>query len=801
MWHIKGLRVGTLLHLLLTALLVLLLAALAVPTWSSLQQTRQAEQVVTTARAGQAVFTALQYLRPERGSVQAALGAAKPADAAFLAGIAQGRAKAGAAIEAVMRVCKALSCAADDPSLAGFEQSVAALQAARRDADTALGRPLADRPAGLRDAWFAAESDTVSRLDRFSAALTERIRLVDGPIAKLMAVKQLGWLVRDTAGLERNLYSDAINAKALPVATQLQISLDQGRIEAAWGALRELTARHGIPASVAAAEQNATDNYFGGVDKLRRAIHAALLAGQPPPVSLTDWLRISTAGLDSLISVPTAAVVATEVYAEAREADAADHLRLQIGLLVLGLLVGGSGFVLVRYRVIRPLLAISVVMRRLSANDMDAVIPGQGRHDEIGEMAGALVVFRDGIMAAAHLAGEREAERERGTAEKRAALIAMAETIEAETQTVLNSVGERTAALGTIADAMTGSAERTGGAAADAANAAGEALGRVLEVSSAASQLSASIREVNDQVGRANEAVNNAVLAGGETRGTMEALNEKVGRIGSVADMIADIAARTNLLALNATIEAARAGDAGKGFAVVANEVKALATQTARSTEEITRHIAEVRSATGSSVLSVRRIETTIAEVQTIAASIAHALDQQHVATAQIAHNVAETATAVGVMSGQAGEVSGEAATNARHAGAVRDTAAQLNGAISDLQHTVTRIVRTSTGGVDRRQSPRSQVDLSCEVTAAQGTMPGRVKDLSAGGASIIGISAMAVGGSGSLRLEGLSMPIRFTVQSSDWAGATHVSFALDATAEAVLRRRIEALTGLRDTA
>src|SRR5208337_849333 len=133
--------------------------------------------------------------------------------------------------------------------------------------------------------------------------------------------------------------------------------------------------------------------------------------------------------------------------------------------------------------------------------------------------------------------------------------------------------------------------------------------------------------------------VGRAISAGRATRETIAALNERVGHIGAVADMIGDIAARTNLLALNATIEAARAGDAGKGFAVVASEVKQLAAQTARSTQEIGRQIGEVRAATGASVTAVDQIERTIGEIEAIAGSIAAAVEQQGAATAEIARN------------------------------------------------------------------------------------------------------------------------------------------------------------------
>ena len=217
-------------------------------------------------------------------------------------------------------------------------------------------------------------------------------------------------------------------------------------------------------------------------------------------------------------------------------------------------------------------------------------------------------------------------------------------------------------------DEMHASAARTDAAAKSAGAAAAQALANAQTVASAADQLAASIREIGGQVSQSNDVVARAVEAGRETRTTIEALNEKVGRIGIVADMIGDIAAKTNLLALNATIEAARAGDAGKGFAVVASEVKQLASQTAQSTQEIAHHIGEVRSATRPSVAAVGRIEQTMGEMNAIAGSIAAAVEEQGAATSEIARNVSETSIAADNMTTRLAEVSAEADQTGRHA-------------------------------------------------------------------------------------------------------------------------------------
>ena len=357
-----------------------------------------------------------------------------------------------------------------------------------------------------------------------------------------------------------------------------------------------------------------------------------------------------------------------------------------------------------------------------------------------------------------------------------------AEKIEAETGTALREAGTRTAALAATADAMNASATRTGDSAQNA---------------SAAEELTGSIREISRQVHQSTEIASRAVAAGGETRATIEALNQDVARIGAVADLIAEIAARTNLLALNATIEAARAGDAGKGFAVVAGEVKALATQTARSTREITRHIAQVRSATGASVAAVTRIEQTIAEINTIAGSIAVSVQQQGAATEEIARTVTGTARAANEMTDRTTEVTGEARETGRQAAEVRDNATGLNDAMDTLRYSVIRVVRTATSEVDRRLNERFPVNLPCQVTVGDTTSSARMADLSDTGGRVRGAPVLAAGSRGVLAIDRVAMKLPFVVKHSD-DESLHVAFELDEAAAAQFGGTPERLAQLR---
>jgi methyl-accepting chemotaxis protein len=444
--------------------------------------------------------------------------------------------------------------------------------------------------------------------------------------------------------------------------------------------------------------------------------------------------------------------------------------------IILALLIGRS--------IARPVGGLTAVMRELAGGRLDVVVPYVKRRDELGEMARAVGVFRERMNSEADLARRQDDERRLAAADKQASLIRMAERIEADTGTAMELIGQRTAKMATTADEMHASAGRTGDSAKSAAAAAMQALANARTVASAAEHLAASIKEIGGQVGQSAASVNRAVEAGRATRSTIEALNEKVGRIGTVADMIGDIAAKTNLLALNATIEAARAGDAGKGFAVVASEVKQLATQTALSTQEIARHLGEVREATAASVTAVGRIEHTISEIDAISGSIAAAVEEQGAATAGAAN----------VMTSRIAEVSSEADQTGRHAADVHDDIGSLDTAVDELRHSVIRVVRTSTVEIDRRQARRYQLNLPCRLEiAGGGDHAARAADLSDGGAMIEAVPQMQAGDRGVLRLDGFSSALPFTVRNAD-GGIARVVFALDEATAASFHAMLDRL-------
>jgi methyl-accepting chemotaxis protein len=317
--------------------------------------------------------------------------------------------------------------------------------------------------------------------------------------------------------------------------------------------------------------------------------------------------------------------------------------------------------------VIRGLLGdLTQVMRELANGQLSVSVPGRDRSDEIGVMARAVEAFKQSAIAMRQLEAEKVQQEECTAAEKQTALRQLADAFEAEVLGVVRSVVVAAKQLQHNANLMNTAAGETDRQSKLVAAAAEQAIGNVRTVANAAEGLSTSIDEIGQQASAAAKITAKAVSQASATTEMVQSLATAVNRIGEVIKLIGAIASQTNLLALNATIEAARAGDSGRGFAVVAAEVKNLASQTAKATEEITSQVSAIQGGTNEVVAAIQLNRGTIGEINTISAVIASAVEGQNATTAEIARNADQAAQGSREVSLNIGNVSHAAAGTGR---------------------------------------------------------------------------------------------------------------------------------------
>ncbi|MBP2301784.1 methyl-accepting chemotaxis protein [Azospirillum picis] len=373
--------------------------------------------------------------------------------------------------------------------------------------------------------------------------------------------------------------------------------------------------------------------------------------------------------------------------AEARALELSDSVTTRLttvaaaGLLVA---IGLFGSIIAVF-VVRPLHRLIADMTAIAGGDLAVSVRGAERQDEVGLLARALAVFKENGLAIRKLQEEREAQKQQAEEERKAGMRALADRFDADVQDVVQAVASAARHLRSNAETMTAVAGRTTEQASTVAATTAQSSANVATVAAASEQLGSSIGEIGRQVNAAAAIARNAVEEGARTNALVTRLVQAAQRIGDVVSLIQDIASQTNLLALNATIEAARAGEAGKGFAVVAQEVKALATQTARATEEIGSQIAEIQTVTDGTVGAIQSIGRTITEVDTIAGAIAAAVEQQTAATHEIGRNIQQAAQGTQLVTGSITGVSSAA-------GEVGQAASEVLGAADSLSRDSDRL-------------------------------------------------------------------------------------------------------------
>ena len=641
---LNRLTANALLRLVITVASVSVVVTLALSAWGSWERLASASRIATAADASGHAFTVLHNMRTDRATVRRNLLADATIPASEEARLNDMHAAEMPALNALARLMAGVEFPGSAALEARLTQSIKTISALQGEVDSALHQPKAARRADLAQQYWDEETALLGTLTKISTGLTGSIKRSDAFVDEMMAMKELAWQVRNTAGDASLMLSNSMTAGKPPPDGMQKYTAWVGGSEALWKALVDAASGASLPSTVSEAIDNAQKTYFGAEYTAKRAaLVAAIAAGEKPAMSATDWAPYTVSHLASLVGVAEAAIAAAKDHAAAQRSAALIDLSLQLALLVLAALISAGAILMVSRRVIGPLQQIRDAMLKVARGDLSAEAAFADRHDEIGALAGALAAFKRNAAEKRRIEEEQRGRREEAEARQQA--------VAAHIGAFENQVRQALESLGGASEQMRATSERLAKTADDssrqvnaARGASEEASSNVETVAAASEELSMSISEITQQVTRAATIAGRAVEETRETDGTVQGLAETAGRIGEVVRLISDIAGQTNLLALNATIEAARAGEAGKGFAVVASEVKSLASQTAKATEEISAQIVAVQSVTKDAVEAIQRIGGTIGEVNAVATSIASAVEEQGAATQEITRNTQQAA-------------------------------------------------------------------------------------------------------------------------------------------------------------
>jgi methyl-accepting chemotaxis protein len=620
-----------------------------------------------------AMLAAAGKLAVERGTTNGALASAEVPEA-VRAAITQAR----TAVDKTLASALAVQKGTGEPTDRLSAITIAVAQArSRADAGFASAGP--KEPA----LWFATTTSQIEGLISLardsvgSLPLTEEEKLMDG-----IAVTTDLAIISEHLGRQRGLLAGIIASGKAPNDSQLAaIGNAGGAISISLAGADARAARLGRSfqdSTKAAADATST------ISVRLKEVLAAPSSGQPYPISSQEWFQQATKAIDAVIAARQA--LEQQTAAESVRLRASRSWNLSISILVVltgvGVLVGA--FYIVTRQILRPMGELSQAIGHFAREDYSITVPHCQRQDELGVMARSVEVLKEAGQEAARLRAveaQQRADRDRRT-------LAVEQLIGSFDEAASRAIREMSSAateLEATAAQMSGISTETLRQSKDATGSTARAADKIQAVAAAAEELSGSIAEIQRQADRSSQSAEQTMKQEEQANSTLTKLTASAQRIGDVVSLISDIAGQTNLLALNATIEAARAGEAGKGFAVVASEVKALATQTAKATDDITQLVSEIQNVTGQSVAAIQQVSGAISGQSHIAGEIAHAVDQQSAATAEIAGSVSDAASSVIQVEGAMEQMTGAA----EEAG---DMSRQVSTASSSLARNATML-------------------------------------------------------------------------------------------------------------
>ena len=619
-------------------------ALLCISAWSSWGRLTTTGRILVVADASSNVFKAMHNLRSDRSTTSRNLkedAVLQPDMQKYL------RATRDAELPALRAANSALA-AIEFPDhqtllreLNRLVQTFASLEAESWDD---LNKPKASRRSGLDKEFWDNTGALLETLDKVSIRIAAAVNHADPVIDQMLTIKQLAWLMRNTAGEASLLISNGLSSGHVAPDFRQNYTKLVGGIEAAWAALKTVAEGADLPPKLAEAMAEAKTGYF---DKdflaLRDRLANAALANEKPEMKANEWSPLSVRHMTGAVAVAERALDMATDYAALQHGEAQRSLMIQLTLLAASLALAVGAMVTVTRRIITPLHNMRDAMLKVAAGDLSVDTGYAQRRDEIGALAGALETFKQQAMDKRRIE-EQERERHAGAAARQQTIEGYVSEFENMVRQTLDQLNDASGRMRTTSAGLTAVSTQTNSRVKVAEKASNEASVNVETVASASQELSASIDDISRQASHAAGIAGRAVGRARETDDTVQGLARTAAGIGEVIGLINSIAAQTNLLALNATIEAARAGDAGRGFAVVASEVKSLASQTAKATDDISEQISEIQKVAGEAIEAIKGIGGIIGEVNEVATAIAAAVEQQGAATQEISRSTQQAA-------------------------------------------------------------------------------------------------------------------------------------------------------------
>jgi len=604
--------------------------------WDSWGRLQAASRIAVIADASANIFKAMHNLRTDRSTTNRLLNSDAPMDPDIEKYLRNIRDTEMPAMANALGLLGGLEFAQHQtlvPELDRVFKTMGTLQKAFWEA---VAKPKEQRRPELAKEYMAAANAMLEVLEKLSGALSAAVNHQDATIDQLLAIKQIAWLLRNTAGEASLIVATGLSSGKVSPEARLAYTKYSGGIDAAWGALELTASGMQLPPAISSAIAATKTAYFEpSYLALRDRLLTQIAAGEKTELNANQWTPVTVGRLGAAVTVAEGALDAAKDHAAHLRSGAQRSLTMQLALLTGALALAFGAVTIVTRRVIKPLHNMRDAMLKVAAGDLHVDTGYAARHDEIGALAGALETFKQQAADKARIEAQ-ERERNAGATARQQAIESYVGEFESMVRQTLKQLGDASGQMRTTSSGLSTISRQTNERVEVAEKASGEASMSVETVAAASEELSASINDISQQAAHAAGIASRAVGQARDTDGTVQGLAQSAGRIGEVVGLINTIAAQTNLLALNATIEAARAGEAGRGFAVVASEVKSLASQTAKATEEISEQIADIQKVAGEAIDAIKNIGGIIGEVNEVATAIAAAVQQQGAATQEI---------------------------------------------------------------------------------------------------------------------------------------------------------------------